>query len=102
VNALEAKARQERFAALVAGDPLDRQGVPMSLLSVLLNGRRAVRLDDVVQALGQGPGGAKVDRNRIAHHLYARGYAPTEADPGVFELCPWHTFPWPEVDGSAQ
>jgi hypothetical protein len=98
MNALEAKARQERCAALVDGDPIGRTSFTPNgcALDTVLQGRQSVNLDELAKALGG------LDRNRIEHHLLARGYVPSEADADLFERRPWYLFPWPAVDGSAQ
>jgi hypothetical protein len=94
MNALEAKARQERFAALVAGDPIGHHSFPACALDTVLQGRQSVGLDDVAQALGN------LDRNRVEHHLIARGYVPTDFDATVYERRPWYLHPWPAVENS--
>jgi hypothetical protein len=98
LNALQAKARQERFAALVEGDPIGRTSFTSSgsALDTVLAGRQSVMLDQLVKAL------ANLDRNRIEHHLLARGYTPSDADPNLFERRPWYLFPWPPADGGAR
>jgi hypothetical protein len=98
MNALEVKARQDRCAALVDGDPIGRASfVPNGCaLDTVLQGRQSGSLDEVVKAL------AGLDRNRIEHHLLARGYVPSESDADLFERRPWYLFAWPAADGSAQ
>jgi hypothetical protein len=90
MNALEAKARQEHFAALVAGDPIGVKSSPPRPLDIVLGNQQAVNLDEVAKALGG------LDLNRVAHHLLARGYAPSEADPSVFDRSPWYSRAWPD------
>ena len=81
MNAFEAKVVQEHAAELVAGDPLAFPTIdPARPMNVVLRAvGKTVSLPDVVKALGN------IDANRVAHHLMARGYMPSEADPNIFE-----------------
>lgn len=97
MNALEAKALREHFAMLVAGDPVGTQDGTRRPLDIVLGSTEgSVNVDDVATKLGG------LDRNRVAHHLLARGFVQSEADPNVFERRPWYSHPWPTLDESTE
>jgi hypothetical protein len=95
MHALKAKFRQETFEALVEGDPIGRRGSPPGSFDVVLKAAPTARVSELAAALGG------IDPNRVAYHLLARGYAPSESDPDVYERRAWYSaYPWPAVDAA--